>query len=135
MGVGFKLLELLLRQKLLGTGLEGKPNSPLIVSYAVTKACNLRCLHCHVSAKEPMANELSLQEAMHAIDELANLGTEALIFSGGEPLLRKDFVLTLAEYCVDVGILPAMLTNGLLLNRRVAEELKDGRHLSGGYTD
>ena len=132
MGVGFKLLELLLRQKLLGTGLEGKPNSPLIVSYAVTKACNLRCLHCHVSAKEPMANELSLQEAMHAIDELANLGTEALIFSGGEPLLRKDFVLTLAEYCIDVGILPAMLTNGLLLNRRVAEELKDAGILAVG---
>ncbi len=132
MGVGFKLLELLLRQKLLNTGLEGKPNSPLIVSYAVTKACNLRCLHCHVSAREPMTGELNLREAMHAIDEMVSLGTEALIFSGGEPLLRKDFVLTLAQYCVDVGILPAMLTNGLLLNHKVAEELKDAGILAVG---
>ena len=72
-----------------------------------------------------MANELNLKEAMRAIDEMALLGTEALIFSGGEPLLRKDFILSLAEYCVDVGIIPAMLTNGVLINHKVAWELKD----------
>ena len=92
MGTGLKLLKLLLRQKLSGKGLEGETNTPLIVSYAVTRACNLRCLHCHVSANEAMSNELNTQEALHAIDELASLGTEALIFSGGEPLLRKNFV-------------------------------------------
>jgi len=131
-GVGFKLVELLLRQNLLDKGIEGKPNSPTIVSYAVTRACNLRCLHCHVSAREPMTDELTLQEAMHAIDELSNLGTEALIFSGGEPLLRKDFILALAEYCVDLGIIPAMLSNGLLLTRKVAEQLKDAGILAVG---
>ena len=125
MGIGLKLLQLLLRQKLFGTGLKGEPNTPLIVSYAVTKACNLRCLHCHVEARDAMANELNLKEAMRAIDEMALLGTEALIFSGGEPLLRKDFILSLAEYCVDVGIIPAMLTNGVLINHKVAWELKD----------
>ncbi len=125
MGIGLKLIELLLRQKLFGTGLKGKPNTPLIVSYAVTKACNLRCLHCHVEARDAMANELNLKEAMQAINEMALLGTEALIFSGGEPLLRKDFILSLAEYCVDVGIIPAMLTNGVLINHKVALELKD----------
>jgi AdoMet-dependent heme synthase len=132
MGIGIKLLELMIRQKLLNKGLEGKSDSPVIVSYAVTRACNLKCLHCHVSARDPMANELNLQEAMRTIDEMANLGTEALIFSGGEPLLRKDFVVTLAKYCVDLGILPAMLTNGLLLNRKVAEELKDAGILAVG---
>ena len=125
MGIGLKLQQLLLRKKLFGTSLKGEPNTPLIVSYAVTKACNLRCLHCHVSAQDAMANELNLKEAMRAIDEMALLGTEALIFSGGEPLLRKDFILSLAEYCVDVGIIPAMLTNGVLINHKVAWELKD----------
>jgi radical SAM protein with 4Fe4S-binding SPASM domain len=124
-GIGLKLVELLLRQKLFGTGLEGEPNTPLVVSYAVTKACNLRCSHCHADARDALANELNLKEAIKAIDEMANLGTEALIFSGGEPLLRKDFVLTLAEYCVDAGIIPAMLSNGVLINHRVAMELKD----------
>ena len=125
MGTTLKLLELMLRQKLLGQGLKGEPNTPLIVSFAVTKACNLRCLHCHVSAKEAMTNELNVKEAMHAIDEMASLGTEALIFSGGEPLLRKDFVLTLAQYCEDNGIIPAMLSNGLLITPEVALQLKD----------
>ena len=132
MGIGLKLLELLLRQKLFGTGLKGEPNNPLIVSYAVTKACNLRCLHCHVEARDAMANELNLKEAMHAIDEMALLGTEALIFSGGEPLLRKDFILALAEHCVDVGIIPAMLTNGVLINHKVAWELKDAGIMAVG---
>jgi radical SAM protein with 4Fe4S-binding SPASM domain len=125
LGTGLKLLELLLRQKFLGKGLEGESNTPLIVSYAVTRACNLRCLHCHVSAKEALPNELNVREAIRVIDEMASLGTEALIFSGGEPLLRKDFVLTLAEYCDDVGIITAMLSNGMLINHKVALELKD----------
>jgi radical SAM protein with 4Fe4S-binding SPASM domain len=124
-GTGLKLLELMLRQKLLGKGLQGEPITPLIVSFAVTKACNLRCLHCHVSAREEMPNELSVKEAMHVIDEMKALGTEALIFSGGEPLLRKDYVLTLAQYCDDKGIITAMLSNGLLINHKVALELKD----------
>jgi radical SAM protein with 4Fe4S-binding SPASM domain len=72
-----------------------------------------------------MANELNLKEAMRAIDEMANLGTKALILSGGEPLLRKEFILTLAEYCVDAGIIPAILSNGVLINHKVALELKD----------
>ena len=99
MGTTLKMLELMLRQKLLGQGLKGEPNTPLIVSYAVTRACNLSCLHCHVSAREAMPDELNLKEAMHAIDEMASLGTEAVIFSGGEPLLRKDFVLALVDHC------------------------------------
>lgn len=119
------MLELILRQKLLGKGLQGDPNTPLIVSFAVTRACNLRCLHCHVSANEVMPNELNVSEAMHAIDEMKALGTEALIFSGGEPLLKKNFVTTLAQYCDDRGIITAMLSNGLLLNHKVALELKD----------
>ena len=90
LGTGFKLLELLLRQKLLKKGLQAERNTPLIVSYTVTKACNLRCLHCHVSAREAMPNELNLKEAMKAIGEMDDLGTQALIFSGGEPLLRKS---------------------------------------------
>ena len=132
MGIGLKLFELLLRQKLFGIGLKGKPDTPQIVSYAVTKACNLRCLHCHADAREAMANELNFEEARQAIDEMAFLGTEALLFSGGEPLLRKEFVLELTEYCVDVGVIPAMLTNGVLLNHKVAWELKEAGMMAVG---
>jgi radical SAM protein with 4Fe4S-binding SPASM domain len=132
MGVGIKLLQLLLRQKLTGKGLKGKQGTPQIVSFAVTKACNLRCLHCHADAKEAFPDELTLKEALRAIDELTALGTEALIFSGGEPLLRKELVLRLAEYCTDVGIIPAMLTNGVLIDHKVAWELKEAGIMAVG---
>jgi len=125
LGVTLKLLRLLLRQTLTGKGLKGKEVTPQIVSFAVTKACNLSCLHCHVDAQKALPDELTLPEAIRAVDELAALGTEALIFSGGEPLLRKKFVLALADYCVDIGIIPAMLTNGVLVDHKVACELKD----------
>jgi radical SAM protein with 4Fe4S-binding SPASM domain len=72
-----------------------------------------------------MPDELNLKEAMHAIDEMKALGTEALIFSGGEPLLRKEFVTTLAQYCDDRGIITAMLSNGMLMTHKVALELRD----------
>jgi len=130
--IRLKLFELLLRQKIFGIGLKGKPNTPQIVSYAVTNACNLRCLHCHADAREAMANELNLEEAMQTIEEMADLGTEALMFSGGEPLLRKEFVLGLAECCVDLGVIPAMLTNGVLLNHKVAAELKEAGIMAVG---
>ena len=132
MGVGIKLFQLLIRQKLTGKGLKGKQVTPQIVSYAVTKACNLRCLHCHADARDAFPNELTLREATQAIDEMAFLGTEALIFSGGEPLLRKEFVLKLADYCIDVGIIPAMLTNGVLINHKVAYELKEAGIMAVG---
>lgn len=127
-----KLLELLFRQKLLGAGLKGKPNTPQIVSYAVTKACNLRCLHCHVSAREAMPDELTLEEGKQAIEEMVELGTEVLLFSGGEPLLRKNFVLALTEHCIDLGVIPAMLTNGMLLDHKVALQLKEAGMMAVG---
>ncbi|MDX1813836.1 MAG: radical SAM protein [Candidatus Bathyarchaeia archaeon] len=132
LGIGIKLLQLLLRQKLTGKGLKGEPLTPQIVSFAVTKACNLLCLHCHADAREPFANELTLKEGLQTIDELAMLGTEALIFSGGEPLLRKQFVLSLAEHCIDAGIIPAMLTNGVLIDHKVALQLKDAGIMAVG---
>jgi len=123
--IRLKLFELFLRQKFLGKGLKDKPLSPQIVSYAVTKACNLNCAHCHASAREPLPNELAVEEAKKAISEMESMGTEVIIFSGGEPLLRKDLVLNLTEQCMDLGIIPAMLTNGTLLDRKTAWELKE----------
>jgi len=125
MGTTLKMLMLLLRQRLLGQGLTGEPNTPLIVSYAVTRACNLQCIHCHVSAREAMSDELGLKEAMKVIEEIHSLGTKAVIFSGGEPLLRKNFVLQLIEYCNDLGIITAMLSNGLLMTPHTALQLQE----------
>jgi radical SAM protein with 4Fe4S-binding SPASM domain len=79
-----------------------------------------------------MPNELNFNEARQAINEMAFLGTEALMFSGGEPLLRKDFVVELSEFCHDVGIIPAMLSNGVLINHKTALELKEAGIMAVG---
>ncbi len=123
---------MLIRQKLYGQGLKGEPETPVIVSFAVTKACNLRCLHCHVDAKEALDHELKTKETIRVIEGMAALGTKAMIFSGGEPLLRKEFVKTLARHCVDIGIIPAMLSNGVLLNQQTAFELKEAGIMAVG---
>src|SRR6185436_7285398 len=63
------------------------------VYWEMTSACNLRCLHCRrldvLDRAEP--NELTTEEAKSFIDDLASFGRPILIFSGGEPLARKDF--------------------------------------------
>jgi len=51
----------------------------------VTKACNLRCLHCYVNAGEKLENELSLEEIKSIIDQLAKLKVFSIFFTGGEP--------------------------------------------------
>jgi len=132
MDIKLKLFELALRQKILGKGIKGKSFTPQIVSYAVTRKCNLNCPHCHANAGKSEPDELSLREATRAIYEMADLGTEVIIFSGGEPLIRKNFVLKLTEYCSDLGIIPAILTNGTLLNGKTIEELKDAGILAIG---
>ncbi|MBQ2113838.1 MAG: radical SAM protein, partial [Selenomonadales bacterium] len=57
------------------------------------------------------------------IDDLAEFNVPVLLFSGGEPLMRKDF-FELAEYAAAKGIRPTLSTNGTLITREVAERIK-----------
>jgi len=125
MDVRIKIFQLFFQQAFLGKGMKGKPFTPQIVSYSVTSACNYRCVHCHANAGKATQNELTIEEARRVVNEMAELGTEVIIFSGGEPLLRKGFTLNLTRYCVDLGIMPVILTNGSLLDYKTAQELKD----------
>jgi MoaA/NifB/PqqE/SkfB family radical SAM enzyme len=87
---------------------------PVVIFY-VTEGCNLQCTMC--SYREALAGELSLQEIKKLAGDLAGCGLQHIVFSGGEPLLRKDF----PEICsifASRGIKETMLTNGLLLNKR-----------------
>lgn len=65
--------------------------SPLYVDFDVTLACNMKCIHCNVSAFEPLDNELSLEEVKALIDEMFDIGVYDLSITGGEPLMRKDW--------------------------------------------
>ncbi|MFC1823739.1 12,18-didecarboxysiroheme deacetylase, partial [Thermodesulfobacteriota bacterium] len=95
-----------------------------VVVWNVTQACNLRCVHCYAHADESGHDkELTTEQAMVMIDDLADFGVPVILFSGGEPLLRKD-LLKLAGYAVEKGIRAVISTNGTLITPAKAAELK-----------
>ena len=95
---------------------------PSLISWNLTKKCNLHCPHCYMEAGRKAADELTTQECLGLIDEMKALGTEMLILTGGEPLLRKD-IYEIARYASDHGIWVVMGTNGVLITDRVAEKM------------
>ncbi|MCD6336443.1 MAG: radical SAM protein [Candidatus Latescibacteria bacterium] len=97
---------------------------PHLISYAVTRKCNLKCRHCYSEAtEEPASDELSTEEAKSVLDEVADWGIKLLIFDGGEPLCRDDF-LDMAEYASSRGLRVVIGTNGTLIDIDVAKRLK-----------
>ncbi len=100
-------------------------NAPLYVAWELTHKCNAKCLHCY-SNSSPDANcesELSTQEALNLIDELADAGLLVLAFSGGEPMLRKDWS-TLVAHAVNLGMSVNIGTNGSCITTKTAQQLK-----------
>ncbi len=95
---------------------------PSVVSWNVTAACNLACPHCYLDAGRRRDSELSTAEAMRVIDELGDAGTELLILTGGEPLLRAD-VFDLVQRAAAQGMVVVVGSNGVLLDEDVAREL------------
>ena len=67
------------------------PSTLRMVAWEVTRSCNLACLHCRASSVHgPYAGELSTDECLKLVDEIAALGSPVIILTGGEPLLRED---------------------------------------------
>jgi len=95
-----------------------------IVSWNITKRCNLRCLHCYIDAGEAEANELTTKEALDVVDQMAEVGVPLILFTGGEPLVRRDF-FEIAQYARDRGIKLVLSTNGTLITPEVAKRLKE----------
>ena len=95
-----------------------------VVVWNVTRACNLKCVHCYAHATDDgAADELSHAEGRQLIDDLAAFGVPVLLFSGGEPLVRKDLP-DLAAYAVEKGMRAVISTNGTLISRDMAKTLK-----------
>ncbi len=95
-----------------------------VVVWNMTRRCNLKCIHCYSnSADIDYPDELTTEEAKIMIDDLAAFGSPVLLFSGGEPLMRKD-LLELAKYATDKGMRAVISTNGTLITKEIAAELK-----------
>ncbi|MBE3575356.1 MAG: putative heme d1 biosynthesis radical SAM protein NirJ1 [Firmicutes bacterium] len=96
-----------------------------VVVWNSTRACNLHCVHCYMDARGgPEEGELTTEEALRFVDQLADFRVPVLLFSGGEPLMRPDF-FTIANYARQKGLRVTLSTNGTLISRDVAQRLKD----------
>ncbi len=96
-----------------------------VVVWNITRRCNLKCVHCYAHAKNiSFDNELSTVEGKELIDDLAEFGVPVILFSGGEPLVRKDLP-ELAAYAVQKGMRAVISTNGTLITPQIAQILKD----------
>jgi AdoMet-dependent heme synthase len=95
-----------------------------LVFWETTKACNLRCQHCRaIPETERSRSELTTEEGIRLIDQLAEVTRPVLILSGGEPLYRAD-IFDLAAHGRDRGFRMALATNGTLVDRAVAQRIR-----------
>lgn len=101
-----------------------------VVVWNVTRTCNLNCVHCYSeSESKTYEGELDTREGKALIDDLAEFKVPVLLFSGGEPLMRKDF-FELASYASSKGIRSTISTNGTLIDK---EMVKDFKNMGVGY--
>jgi Fe-coproporphyrin III synthase len=101
-----------------------------VVVWSVTRSCNLKCMHCYANSEnKKYAGELTTEEALHLIDEMAAMKVPVILFSGGEPLVRPD-IFQLAEYAIGKGIRITFSTNGTTIDAAAARRIKE---LGVGY--
>ena len=104
---------------LLSSVVEQKPSRVLDGSIAIwnfTNRCNLSCLHCYSKADLDSVDTLSTQDIMQTLPKLKANGVKFIIFSGGEPLTRKD-LFDIANECKKLGIITYLSTNGLYVKK------------------
>ena len=90
---------------------------PMVILY-VTEGCNLKCITC--SYRNPLPTEMTLQEITTLAHALKELGLRRVVYSGGEPLMRRDFPAICGVFG-KLGVKQTLLTNGLLLEKRLDE--------------
>jgi 12,18-didecarboxysiroheme deacetylase len=96
-----------------------------VVVWNMTRRCNLKCVHCYAQSEDiSYDNELTHDQAVAMMDDLANFGVPVLLFSGGEPLVHPRLV-EYAQYAVSKGMRAVISTNGTLITKEKAQILND----------
>ena len=96
-----------------------------VVVWNMTRRCNLRCVHCYAQSEDiSYDNELTHEQSLKMIDDLAGFGVPVILFSGGEPLVHPRLA-EYAEYAVKKGMRSVISTNGTLITAEKAKILKE----------
>ncbi len=94
---------------------------PLRVFFELTYKCNLRCKHCIVS-EDKNKQELTYEQICRIIDQIAEFGCLYINFTGGEPLIRKEF-FEIASYAKTKNLTFTIQTNGTLITSQIADKI------------
>jgi len=97
-------------------------DAPICLTWELTYACNLDCVHCLSSSGRRDPRELSTDEALRVIDELRAMQVFYVNIGGGEPMLRRDF-FTIIDYATTSGVGVKFSTNGTYIDDAAARRL------------
>jgi len=94
---------------------------PLTCWYSITEECDLHCKFCFADSTKPWPDELTTQEIYALLDNIAEAGTQAIVFGGGEPTLREDLVEVMHYAARYKNMFVALNTHGQWLDRKICE--------------
>ena len=98
--------------------------APVSVVWSLSYRCNLRCMHCYQNASQPSSDELTIDEQLDVVDQLARAGVSLVVLSGGEPLTNPNLG-KLIERIRGRGMTVSIDSNGVLLNESTVHYLKE----------
>ena len=110
------------KQSGLASQMKAGLDAPICLTWELTYACNLQCVHCLSSSGRRDPRELTTAEAEAVIDELEAMQVFYINIGGGEPTIRPDF-WHLVEYAVEHGVGVKFSTNGSRIDADVATKL------------
>jgi len=102
--------------------LKGGLDAPICLTWELTYACNLECIHCLSSSGRRDPRELDTPQAKAVIDELRRLQVFYVNIGGGEPMVRRDF-FEIVSHAVDNGVGVKFSTNGAFIDTDAARRL------------
>lgn len=101
-----------------------KNRTPIRAMFELTYKCNHRCIHCYNTDEQKKAfkKELTTRQVFKILDELKKIGCFYLGLTGGEIFIRPD-IMKIIRYARQLGFEVILLTNGSLINEKIADEL------------
>jgi len=102
--------------------LEAGLDAPICLTWELTYACNLACVHCLSSSGRRDPRELTTAECLAVIDELERMQVFYVNVGGGEPTVRRDF-WDLVDYAVEHHVGVKFSTNGARITPLVAARI------------
>lgn len=98
--------------------------APVSVVWSLSYGCNLRCMHCYQNASQPSSDELTLDQQLDIVDQLARLEVSMIVLSGGEPLTNPNLG-KLIERIRSHDMAISIDSNGVLMERSIVESLRE----------